>query len=205
MVNTGRLSGDTSQSNLHLTFLLDYLILHCNWIYFIDNFTYNNLLFFTGHSQDFMVANAKHQQQTMDINYGLFSSLRNISDKDCEEYDLKKHQSQHIWKGNRLRLIVGKNTPRNTHVFVTTAKQAEWSTSRLLFLILYLISASVVYSLGIRRKQYFGILREQYFAESNISLSLLLHTSFAFHCPFFLFAGNLLGFISVENWFGENL
>ena len=143
MVNTAKLSGDTSQSNIHWTFFTR-LLLHCNWIYFIDNFTFNNLLFFTGHSQDFMVANAKHQQQTMDINHGLFSSFRNISDKDCEEYDLKKNQSQHIWIGNRLRLIVGKNKPRNTNVFVTTAKQAEWSTSRLLFVILYLISASEV-------------------------------------------------------------
>ena len=61
-----------------------------------------------------LVANAKHQQQTMDINYGLFSSFQNISDKNREEYDLKKHQGQHIWKGNRLRVIVGKNKPRKT-------------------------------------------------------------------------------------------
>ena len=33
-----------------------------------------------------MVATAKHQQQTMDINYGLFYSFRNISDKNREEY-----------------------------------------------------------------------------------------------------------------------
>ena len=44
-----------------------------------------------------MVANAKHQQQTMDITYGLFfSSFRNISDKNREKYDLKKHHGQHI-------------------------------------------------------------------------------------------------------------
>ena len=47
------------------------ILLHCNWIYF--NFSYTDLLFFTGHSGTFMVANAKHQQQTMDINYSLFS------------------------------------------------------------------------------------------------------------------------------------
>ena len=58
-----------------------------------------------------VVANAKHQQQTMDINYGLFSSFQNISDKNREEYDLKKHQGQHIWKGNRLHVTVGKNKP----------------------------------------------------------------------------------------------
>ena len=29
-------------------------------------------------------------------------------------------------KRDRLCLIVGKNKPRNTHVFETTAKQAEW-------------------------------------------------------------------------------
>ena len=32
----------------------------------------------------------------MDINYGLFSSFGNISDNFREEYDLKKHQGQHI-------------------------------------------------------------------------------------------------------------
>ena len=87
------MSGDTSQSNLHSTFFTR-LLLQCNWIYF--NFNYTALLFFSEHSGTFMVATAKHQQQTMDINYGLFYSLRNISDKNREEYDLKKHQSQHI-------------------------------------------------------------------------------------------------------------
>ena len=61
----------------------------------------------------------------MDINYGLLSSFWNISDKNREEYDLKKHQGQRIWQGNRLCLTVGKNKPRNTRVFETTAKQAE--------------------------------------------------------------------------------
>ena len=63
-----------------------------------------------------MVANAKHQQQTMEMIYGFFSSFKNISNRNREEYDLKKHQGQHIWKGNRLRLIIGQNNPRNTHV-----------------------------------------------------------------------------------------
>ena len=57
-------------------------------------------------------ATAKHQQQTIDINYGLFSSFGNISDNFREEYDLKKHQGQHIWKGNKLLPIVHKNKPR---------------------------------------------------------------------------------------------
>ena len=193
MVNTGRLSGVTSQSNLHWTFFTR-LLLHRNWIYFIDNFTYNNLLFFTGHSQDFMVANAKHQQQTMDIDYGFFPHFEIFKTK-IEEYDLKKHQGQHIWKGNRFRPVVGKNKPRNTHVFVTTAKQAEWSTSRLLFLILYLISASVVYSLGIRRKQYLDILREQYFAFTTSSHFFRFPLSFFSFCRKFArlhFSGKLI-------------
>ena len=48
----------------------------------------------------------------MNINYGLFFSFRNISDRNREEYDLKKHQGQNIWKGSRYRLIVGENKPR---------------------------------------------------------------------------------------------
>ena len=48
----------------------------------------------------------------MNINYGLFFSFQYISDKNGEDYDLKKHQSQNIWKGNRYRLIVGENKPR---------------------------------------------------------------------------------------------
>ena len=48
----------------------------------------------------------------MNINYGLFFSFRNISDKNREEYDLKKHQGQNIWKGNRYRLIASENKPR---------------------------------------------------------------------------------------------
>ena len=63
-----------------------------------------------------MVANAKDQQQTIEMIYGFFSSFKNISNRNREEYDLKKHQGQHIWKGNRLRLIIGQNNPRNTHV-----------------------------------------------------------------------------------------
>ena len=48
----------------------------------------------------------------MNINYGLFFSFRNISDRNREEYDLTKHQGQNIWKGSRYRLIVGENKPR---------------------------------------------------------------------------------------------
>ena len=43
-----------------------------------------------------MVANAKHQEQTMEIHYGLFSSFSNISVKNREEYDLKKLQGPRI-------------------------------------------------------------------------------------------------------------
>ena len=84
------------------------LLLHCNWIYF--NFTYTDLLFFTGHSVEHRNLQNKHTMTN--INYGLFLSFRNISDKNREEYDLKKHQGQNIWKGNRYRLIVGENKPR---------------------------------------------------------------------------------------------
>ena len=68
-----------------------------------------------------MVANAKHQQNTSNKQWTFFPSFWNISDKNREKYDLKKHHGQHIWNGNRLRLIVRKNKPRNTHVFETTA------------------------------------------------------------------------------------
>ena len=54
----------------------------------------------------------QNKQTMMNINYGLFFSFRNISDKNREEYDLKKHQGQNIWKGNRYRLIVSENKPR---------------------------------------------------------------------------------------------
>ena len=57
----------------------------------------------------------------MAMNYGFNSLFKNISYKNREEYDLKKHQGQHIWKGNRLRLIIGQNNTRNTHVFEMTA------------------------------------------------------------------------------------
>ena len=70
-----------------------------------------------------MVATAKHQQQTMDINYGLFYSFRNISDKNREEYDLKKHQSQHI-------VLLYEKQAKNTHVLETIAKEAKWRPRR---------------------------------------------------------------------------
>ena len=53
----------------------------------------------------------------MNINYGLFFSFRNISDKNREEYDLKKHHGQHIWKGNRLRLVLWVRTSREILTF----------------------------------------------------------------------------------------
>ena len=65
-------------------------------------------------TQEHSWSRLQNKQTMMNINYGLFFSFRNISDKNREEYDLKKHQGQHIWKGNRLRVIVGKNKPRKT-------------------------------------------------------------------------------------------
>ena len=84
------------------------LLLHCNWIYF--NFTYTDLLFFTGHSVE--LKNLQNKHTMTNINYGLFLSFRNISDKNREEWDLKKHQGQNIRKGNRYHLIVGENKQR---------------------------------------------------------------------------------------------
>ena len=63
-------------------------------------------------TQEHSWSRLQNKQTMMNINYGLFFSFRNISDRNREEYDLKKHQGQNIWKGNRYRLIVGKNKPR---------------------------------------------------------------------------------------------
>ena len=64
------------------------------------------------YSQEHSWSRLQNKQTIMNINYGLFFSFRNISDRNREEYDLKKHQGQNIWKGNRYRLIVGENKPR---------------------------------------------------------------------------------------------
>ena len=63
-------------------------------------------------TQEHSWSRLQNKQTMMNINYGLFFSFRNISDRNREEYDLKKHQGQNIWKGSRYRLIVGENKPR---------------------------------------------------------------------------------------------
>ena len=62
-------------------------------------------------TQEHSWSRLQNKQTMMNINYGLFFSFRNISDRNREEYDLKKHQGQNISKGNRYRLIVGENKP----------------------------------------------------------------------------------------------
>ena len=47
-------------------------------------------------TQEHSWSRLQNKQTMMNINYGLFFSFRNISDRNREEYDLKKHQGQNI-------------------------------------------------------------------------------------------------------------
>ena len=104
------MSGGTSQRNLYWTFFL----LDCYSIVTGSILTsLNTLIYFSSPgTPDHSWSPLQDKQTMMNINYGLFFSFRNISDKNREEYDLKKHQGQNIWKGNRYRHIVGENKPR---------------------------------------------------------------------------------------------